>query len=217
MMVRVVMAVSRYYQTRTEHKLLTQVASQIISLSQPSDIVELGSGAARKTRLLFDAVAREAIQKQAGGVPALRFVPYDVRSASPSTLSPCLIPSTPPTPSDLWCSNCGWMCSGEMLANSSVDLCREYPWLKVHGLVATFDHLHAFPTPAPKAANSSEPGNRLVAFIGSTIGNFDVGADVNFLRRVRQQMNKNDWFLIGLDQVKPHHVLNAAYNDTKGL
>ena len=59
-----------YYQTRTEHQLLTSWADEIISLSGAEELVELGSGAATKTRVLLDAMNR---------VDQLRYyVPFDV-------------------------------------------------------------------------------------------------------------------------------------------
>ncbi len=47
-----------YYQTRTEEALLATVADEIISLTRPHELVELGSGAGRKIRLLLDAGRR---------------------------------------------------------------------------------------------------------------------------------------------------------------
>lgn len=47
-----------YYQTRTEHQVLTTYADEIIALSGADELVELGSGAATKTRVLLDAMAR---------------------------------------------------------------------------------------------------------------------------------------------------------------
>jgi L-histidine N-alpha-methyltransferase len=44
-----------YYQTRTEIGILERCSGEIIAAAQPSHIVELGSGAGRKIRLLFDA------------------------------------------------------------------------------------------------------------------------------------------------------------------
>lgn len=59
-----------YYQTRTESKLLSACADQLVARSGAEELVELGSGAATKTRVLLDAMARA---KQ------LRFyVPFDV-------------------------------------------------------------------------------------------------------------------------------------------
>lgn len=59
-----------YYQTRTEHQLLTQWADEIVALSGAEELVELGSGAATKTRVLLNAMAK-ANQLQ-------QYVPFDV-------------------------------------------------------------------------------------------------------------------------------------------
>jgi len=46
-----------YYQTRTEIAILERFAGDILAAALPSHIVEIGSGAGRKIRLLFDAWA----------------------------------------------------------------------------------------------------------------------------------------------------------------
>jgi L-histidine N-alpha-methyltransferase len=51
-----------YYPTRTEDALLLQYANDIISLTAPEHIVELGSGSSRKTRRLFDACEHQDCQ-----------------------------------------------------------------------------------------------------------------------------------------------------------
>lgn len=59
-----------YYQTRTEKALLTRYAPEIARLAQARELVELGPGAAAKSRLLLDAMA---------ATPGLeRYVPIDV-------------------------------------------------------------------------------------------------------------------------------------------
>lgn len=58
-----------YYQTRTEAALLGRIAPGIVARTHPSELVELGPGAAVKTRLLLDAMSR------AGHLE--RFVPFD--------------------------------------------------------------------------------------------------------------------------------------------
>ncbi len=62
-----------YYPTRTEDRLLRNVAKQVIALARPSHLVELGSGDARKTRALLDALG-------ASGTRAT-YVPLDVSEA----------------------------------------------------------------------------------------------------------------------------------------
>ena len=59
-----------YYPTRAEQALLERIAPELIREVAPTDIVELGSGSARKTRVLLDSVAGEL-----GGC---RYVPFDV-------------------------------------------------------------------------------------------------------------------------------------------
>ena len=59
-----------YYQTRTEHELLKTVADDVVTQTSAEELVELGSGAATKTRVVLDAMAR---------AKRLRFyVPFDV-------------------------------------------------------------------------------------------------------------------------------------------
>ena len=59
-----------YYPTRTERSILARHAGDIAALTGPSEIVELGSGSANKTRLLLDAYAQTADE--------VHFVPIDV-------------------------------------------------------------------------------------------------------------------------------------------
>ena len=48
-----------YYQTRTEEALLRNIADEVVRLTGVSELVELGSGAGRKIRLLLDAMRRQ--------------------------------------------------------------------------------------------------------------------------------------------------------------
>lgn len=59
-----------YYQTRTEHQLLTQWADEIVTMSGAEELVELGSGAATKTRVLLTAMAKANQLRH--------YVPFDV-------------------------------------------------------------------------------------------------------------------------------------------
>ncbi|MGH8906647.1 MAG: L-histidine N(alpha)-methyltransferase [Egibacteraceae bacterium] len=47
-----------YYQTRTETRILAVIADAVIAAVRPGEIVEIGSGASRKTRLLLEAMRR---------------------------------------------------------------------------------------------------------------------------------------------------------------
>jgi L-histidine N-alpha-methyltransferase len=57
----------------------------------------------------------------------------------------------------------------------------------------------------------------LVLFLGSTIGNFDAGADCRFLQQVRQTLTPGDSMLLGADLVKPLRQLISAYDDSAGV
>jgi L-histidine N-alpha-methyltransferase len=59
-----------YYPTRAERAILTAAAPQIATAARARTLVELGAGAADKTRLLLDAM------REAGGLES--FVPVDV-------------------------------------------------------------------------------------------------------------------------------------------
>ncbi len=59
-----------YYPTRTEQTLLETAVGEIVGVTAPSDIIEFGSGASRKTRLLLEAAM--------GTCSHLRYVPLDV-------------------------------------------------------------------------------------------------------------------------------------------
>ena len=54
-------------------------------------------------------------------------------------------------------------------------------------------------------------------FLGSTIGNFDRPAAVDFLCEVRRILQPEDFLLLGTDLVKPSSQLVAAYDDELGV
>jgi L-histidine N-alpha-methyltransferase len=57
----------------------------------------------------------------------------------------------------------------------------------------------------------------LVLFLGSTVGNFEGGADIRFLSEVRSFLRPGDSLLLGTDLVKPSEQMLAAYDDALGL
>jgi dimethylhistidine N-methyltransferase len=57
----------------------------------------------------------------------------------------------------------------------------------------------------------------LVLFLGSSIGNFEPDAAVDFLYSVRLCLDAGDALLLGIDLVKPKERLLAAYNDPTGV
>jgi L-histidine Nalpha-methyltransferase len=94
-------------------------------------------------------------------------------------------------------------------------LAAEYPGLDVHAVVSDFEESLGLPT--ADGAGSRAPGPRLVAFLGSTIGNMVPAERAAFLARVRAQLRSGDTFLLGTDLVKDPAVLVAAYDDSAGV
>ena len=57
----------------------------------------------------------------------------------------------------------------------------------------------------------------LVLFLGSTIGNFEPEAAIDFLYAIRQCLQPGDALLLGTDLVKPVDVMIRAYDDPAGV
>ena len=98
--------------------------------------------------------------------------------------------------------------SEETLHSSAERLALRYPRLEVAALVGDFD-LPLPPLPA------GEP--RLLAFLGSTIGNLLPARRTVFLADVAASLDEDDWFLLGADLVKSPARLVAAYDDPTGV
>ena len=85
------------------------------------------------------------------------------------------------------------------------------PHLRVIGHHATFEEgLRA-------ASASPRHGARLVAFLGSNIGNFDPGPAGALLHAMAAGLGPGDAVLLGADLVKPEAVLREAYDDPLGV
>jgi L-histidine N-alpha-methyltransferase len=98
--------------------------------------------------------------------------------------------------------------SEQTLRDAAVMLSERYPSLRVEALVGDFTlHLAHLPS----------GGRRLVAFLGSTIGNFYVEERAAFLGALHDSLEPGDWFLLGTDLVKSTDRLIAAYDDSRGV
>ncbi|MFP5373107.1 MAG: L-histidine N(alpha)-methyltransferase [Actinomycetes bacterium] len=87
-------------------------------------------------------------------------------------------------------------------------LAEDYPGLVLHGVVADFEaHLDRLP----------DGGRRLVAFLGSTIGNLTPAERARFLREVAEGLEPGDHLLLGTDLVKDPERLVRAYDDAAGV
>jgi L-histidine Nalpha-methyltransferase len=67
------------------------------------------------------------------------------------------------------------------------------------------------------ATDGQIPDRKLIIFLGSSIGNFEPNESISFLKKLRSKMEKNDTLLLGIDLHKNKKVLEAAYNDEKGI
>jgi len=157
-----------YYLTRTEIEILERHARPIFDSVRPDELVELGSGASRKTLLLL-----EAFHSFGSGN---RYVPIEI---SEDTLTEA--------------------------ADALTDL---YDWLEVDGVVGDYV------ADLPKLRRN---GSRLIAFLGSTIGNYVPTLRYSLLRSVAEAMEPDDAFVLGVDLIKDVDTMTRAYDDSEGL
>jgi len=130
---------------------------------------------------------------------------------------------------DLGCGDCGktlqWLnvlqparvigvdIAGEFLQSSMIAVAQQHPQLECIGVVNDFtQHLDLHDLLAER------PGNPPVFFYpGSSIGNFEPRAAMRFLRRIRAHCGEHGRLLIGADLLKPKAILEAAYDDARGV
>jgi L-histidine N-alpha-methyltransferase len=99
--------------------------------------------------------------------------------------------------------------SESAVQESAARLLDSYDALAIHGIVGDFERdLERIPRNGER---------RLIAFLGGTIGNLDVGERQTMLRQVRDQLGPDDRLLVGTDLVKDRERLEAAYNDSAGV
>jgi L-histidine N-alpha-methyltransferase len=95
-----------------------------------------------------------------------------------------------------------------VLAEARDALAVEFPALALEPVVGDFEqHLTQLP----------RHPRRLLAFLGSTIGNLDPAQRAAFLTDVRGTLRRGDAFLLGTDLVKSPERLVAAYDDAAGV
>jgi L-histidine N-alpha-methyltransferase len=85
---------------------------------------------------------------------------------------------------------------------------REYPDVEIDAVCGDFEeHLGKIP----------RVGRRLVAFLGSTIGNLTPGPRAEFLAALSETLQPGDSLLLGTDLVKDTGRLVRAYDDSTGV
>jgi L-histidine N-alpha-methyltransferase len=96
---------------------------------------------------------------------------------------------------------------GETLRTAASDISEAYD-IDVHAVVGDFHH-HLRQLP--------RDGRRLVAFLGSTIGNLIPDERQRFFADLRRVMTDGDHLLLGTDLVKDPDRIRLAYNDPGGV
>jgi len=98
----------------------------------------------------------------------------------------------------------------KILKESSTILLDDYENLHITGIIDNYESGLEF-------IKNYDNKKNLIAFLGSSFGNFDYEHGLKFLQKINSSMKKNDLFLIGLDLVKDKTVLEYAYNDSHGV
>jgi len=94
------------------------------------------------------------------------------------------------------------------LRASAQAIAAAYPRVGVLAIVGDFERdLGALPGEGP----------RLIAFLGSTIGNLNPESRARFLAALAKSLARDDAVLLGIDLVKDVATLEAAYNDSRGV
>jgi dimethylhistidine N-methyltransferase len=100
--------------------------------------------------------------------------------------------------------------SAGILESSARELLADYSSLVVHGLVSTYEQALANLKPSPLP-------QRMICFIGSTLGNLNQRECDRFFAQITEALQIGEYFLLGIDLQKPTEILEAAYNDSQGV
>lgn len=98
--------------------------------------------------------------------------------------------------------------SASALGDAVTRLTLDYPGLSVHGVVGDLTrHLSRLPA----------GGDRVVAFLGGTIGNLLPVERAAFLAGLRDVLGEGEWLLLGADLIKDPAIVVPAYADAAGV
>jgi L-histidine N-alpha-methyltransferase len=108
--------------------------------------------------------------------------------------------------------------SEQALLAAATALFSDYPGLEVSGVVSDFEeYVGRLGAGDDGAGDDGADGPRLIAFLGSTIGNLLPPQRASFLARIRSGLAGGDALLLGTDLVKDPAVLVSAYDDEAGI
>lgn len=98
----------------------------------------------------------------------------------------------------------------DILQESSQKLLEDYVHLSITGVIDTYEGGLEF-------VEKYDDTSNLIAFLGSSFGNFTPEFGFAFLQKISSIMKTDDLFFIGLDLVKDKKVLESAYDDSQGI
>jgi dimethylhistidine N-methyltransferase len=98
----------------------------------------------------------------------------------------------------------------ESLHRESLAVATDYPKLAVLPVVADFTQKFELP-------REIDGKPRVGFFPGSTIGNFEPHEATRFLQRAATVLGEGALLIVGVDRIKDSRILNAAYNDARGI
>lgn len=176
-----------YYPTRCEAEILRANAAAIVGRS--TTLVELGAGTSTKTRVLLDVLS--AVSRGTAG---------DSAGAADGAADGGTTEDAVFVPVDI---------SAEVLLDSAQSLAKAYPGIRIDPVVGDFTAL--------RDALPGTPGQRLVLFLGGTLGNFSESQRRDFYRMLRGVMAPGDRLVLGVDLVKNPQRLVMAYDDAAGV
>src|SRR5262245_10626853 len=182
--------VPEYYLTRAETEILQTQAEEIAALFPgATDLIELGSGSAAKTRLLIEAFLRRH--------PRQRYVPLDICRTVLEESSLDLLGTFPTL--HILAIGAEYREGLKHLQTLSAGPEDSRQWQSAAAVLPTADW--------------QRPLNKLILWLGSNIGNLERTAATGFLAQIRQFLAHSDRLLIGIDLRKDRAILEAAYND----
>ncbi|MFQ6102999.1 MAG: L-histidine N(alpha)-methyltransferase [Candidatus Glassbacteria bacterium] len=100
--------------------------------------------------------------------------------------------------------------SRRMLIESSLALLREYHKLEIHAFNCEYYR-------DLWQMSGHQKREKLILWLGSSVGNLEPDEAVRFLRQVSAGINSSDRFLLGVDMRKDRSIIHRAYNDAEGV
>jgi len=100
--------------------------------------------------------------------------------------------------------------SRDFLFQSCKTIQNEFPQIDIMPIQGDF-------TQPVKWLGKQKNDNKVVFFPGSTIGNFEKQSAINFLMNMHNLIGQHGALIIGVDLLKEQKILEAAYNDSKGV